>query len=54
MDTSVKTDACVAYLADGAELPNQARAQPVFSPSLGLAIEPLKQGYTLEELWKVL
>ena len=54
VDTSVKTDACVAYLADGATQERERLADPVFSPELGLAVEPLKPGYTLENLWKVL
>ena len=54
VDTSVKADACVAYLADGATAENKGPIDPVFSPELGLAVEPLKPGYTLESLWKVL
>lgn len=56
IDTSIKTDACVAYYADDMATDNNASTepvQPVFSPELGLAIEPLKPGYTLESLWKI-
>ena len=53
VDKTFTTDACEAYLADGATQ-NTITKDPVFSPELGLAIEPLKPGYTLESLWKVL
>nr|CAB3225175.1 COS41.4 [Phallusia mammillata] len=55
IDTSIKSDACVAYYADdmGTTDPSAEPVQPVFSPELGLAIEPLKPGYTLESLWKI-
>jgi len=55
IDMDVKSDACVAYYADGnTGNENNVQQKPVFSPELQLAIEPLKAGYTLESLWKVL
>ncbi|CAK8675674.1 BBSome complex member BBS5-like [Clavelina lepadiformis] len=54
IDTSVKSDACVAYFADGMTEQDKTPGDPVFSPELGLAIEPLKPGYTLESLWNIL
>jgi len=56
IDTSIKSDACVAYYADGTSLDaeEQKNVTPVFSRELGLAIEPLKPGHTLDSLWKVL
>jgi len=53
VDQSFATDACMDYLADGVTQENIGPLDPVFSPELGLAIEPLKPGYTLESLWKV-
>jgi Bardet-Biedl syndrome 5 protein len=41
-----------AYLADGG-LEGQDR-EPVYSPELGICIEKLKEGFTLESLWQVL
>nr|XP_002124803.1 Bardet-Biedl syndrome 5 protein [Ciona intestinalis] len=55
IDTSIKTDASVAYFADGASYENnESAAPPVFCPELGLAIEPIKPGYTLKSLWSIL
>eukprot|EP00959_Pyramimonas_sp_CCMP1952_P049607 1036509-Pyramimonas_sp.AAC.1 len=45
------TDVFAAYYAEGAK--NTDR-EPVFSPELGLAIEGLRDGITLENLWSVL
>ena len=54
IDMDVKSDACVAYYADGHSGNDSTQQKPVYSPELQLAIEPLKPGYTLESLWKVL
>ena len=39
------------YLARGEKV--EADAAPVFSPSLGLAIEPLIEGVSIASLWKI-
>lgn len=39
-----------SYLADG----QQTDRPPVYSPELGLAVESLKDGYTLQKLWEVI
>lgn len=44
-------DACAAYFAE--EAPREKATTPVFSAALGLAIEPLRAGMTLESLWAV-
>uniref|UniRef100_A0A8C4SEN7 BBSome complex member BBS5 n=1 Tax=Erpetoichthys calabaricus TaxID=27687 RepID=A0A8C4SEN7_ERPCA len=45
-----QTDAFVAYFADGNK---QQDREPIFSEELGLAIEKLKDGFTLQGLWEV-
>ncbi|KAM4897941.1 Bardet-Biedl syndrome 5 protein isoform X3 [Pyrgilauda ruficollis] len=45
------TDAFVAYFADENK---QHDREPVFSEELGLAIEKLKDGFTLQGLWEVM
>jgi len=49
-DENNTSDAFVAYYADGYK---KTDAEPVFCPQLGLAIEKLKDGFTLESLWEV-
>ncbi|XP_014664524.1 PREDICTED: Bardet-Biedl syndrome 5 protein homolog isoform X2 [Priapulus caudatus] len=44
-------DAFAAYFADGAK---QRDGEPVYSEELGLAVEKLKDGFTLSELWEVI
>jgi len=44
-------DALAAYYADG-EGPGTDR-EPVYSPALGLAVEQLKTGITIEDLWAI-
>lgn len=44
-------DVFAAYYADGDK---NADRDPVFSPELGLAIEALREGTTVEQLWSVL
>lgn len=44
------TNVLVAYLADGQKLDRP----PVYSSELGLAVESLKEGYTLQKLWEVI
>jgi len=46
-----KSDALAAYYADG---DGQKDGEPVFSEELGLAIEKLRDGFTLSSLWDVL
>uniref|UniRef100_A0AAX7U934 BBSome complex member BBS5 PH domain-containing protein n=1 Tax=Astatotilapia calliptera TaxID=8154 RepID=A0AAX7U934_ASTCA len=46
-----QTDAFTAYFADGNK---QQDREPVFSEELGLAIEKLKDGFTLQGLWEVM
>ena len=45
-------DVFAAYIAEGGE--QSKDRPPVFSPELGLCIEKLKDGFTLESLWQVL
>ncbi|XP_069791803.1 BBSome complex member BBS5 [Narcine bancroftii] len=45
------TDAFVAYFADANK---QQDREPVYSEELGLAIEKLKDGFTLQGLWEVM
>ncbi|ELU15448.1 hypothetical protein CAPTEDRAFT_176376 [Capitella teleta] len=45
-----QSDAFAAYFADGNK---QTDREPVFSEDLGLAIEKLKDGFTLTGLWEV-
>uniref|UniRef100_F7CKZ1 BBSome complex member BBS5 n=1 Tax=Monodelphis domestica TaxID=13616 RepID=F7CKZ1_MONDO len=49
IDSDEHTDAFVAYFADGNK---QQDREPVFSEELGLAIEKLKDGFTLQGLWE--
>ncbi|XP_035688416.1 Bardet-Biedl syndrome 5 protein homolog isoform X2 [Branchiostoma floridae] len=46
-----QTDAFAAYFADGDK---QKDREPVYSEELGLAIEKLKDGFTLSGLWEVM
>lgn len=39
------------YLAD--EQPDEAPQAPVYCAELGFAIEPIREGYTLADLWEV-
>ena len=43
-------DVLATYLADGQE----TAGDPVYSEELGLAVERLKDGYTLSKLWEVI
>lgn len=45
------SDAFAAYFADGIK---ERDSEPVYSEELGLAIEKLKDGFTLSELWEVI
>ena len=47
------SDAFTAYLADGG-LQNEELRPIVFSPELGICIEQVKEGFSLESLWQVL
>ncbi|XP_074858229.1 BBSome complex member BBS5 isoform X2 [Carettochelys insculpta] len=51
IESDDQTDAFVAYFADGNK---QQDREPVFSEELGLAIEKLKDGFTLQGLWEVM
>ncbi|KAK0145077.1 Bardet-Biedl syndrome 5 [Merluccius polli] len=46
-----QTDAFTAYFADGNK---QQDREPIYSEELGLAIEKLKDGFTLQGLWEVM
>ncbi|XP_054168632.1 Bardet-Biedl syndrome 5 protein homolog [Oppia nitens] len=46
-----QSDAIAAYLADEAQSKNN---EIVYCPQLGLAIEKIKEGFTLESLWQVI
>lgn len=43
-------DVLATYLADGRE----SSGDPVYSEELGLAVERLKDGYTISKLWEVI
>ena len=45
------SNAFVAYFADTG---HEKDREPVYSPELGLAIEKLKDGFTLQSLWEVI
>lgn len=45
------SNAFVAYFADSGHKKDR---EPVYSPELGLAIEKLKDGFTVQSLWEVL
>ncbi|VDN05120.1 unnamed protein product [Thelazia callipaeda] len=50
-DRPLRPDAYAAYFADGF-VSGQVRP-PTYSPELGVAIEQLKDGFTLADLWKI-
>ena len=50
-ESAGKSDAFAAYFADGL---HQTDRRVVFSEELGLAIEELKDGFSLKNLWQVL
>lgn len=55
IDTSqvdADSDVFTAYLAEGG-LEGEDR-EPVYCPELGLSIERIKDGFSLESLWQVL
>jgi hypothetical protein len=43
-------DALASYYADGDK---NVDREPVFAPELGLAVEKLREGVTLEDLWGI-
>ncbi|KAI1305892.1 Bardet-Biedl syndrome 5 -like protein [Halotydeus destructor] len=45
-----KQDTIAAYIASG----SSANSLPVYCPELGLAIEKIKDGFTIESLWNVI
>lgn len=45
------SNAFVAYFADGRAGSDR---EPVYSNELGLAVEKLKEGFTLQSLWEVI
>ncbi|XP_076060731.1 Bardet-Biedl syndrome 5 protein isoform X1 [Oratosquilla oratoria] len=50
-DSVVETsDVLTLYLADG----RHQDGEPVYAPELGLAVEKLKEGFTLQSLWEVI
>lgn len=48
---SEMTNVLAAYLADDGYAKDRP---PVYSPELGLAIEKIKDGFTLQKLWEVI
>ncbi|VDK70501.1 unnamed protein product, partial [Onchocerca ochengi] len=50
-DRPLRSDAYAAYFSDGV-VSEQVRP-PVYSEELGVAIEQLKPGFTLDDLWKI-
>ncbi|KFD56023.1 hypothetical protein M514_03147 [Trichuris suis] len=52
IDTSIgRADALTAYFAYGQH--NEKDRAPVYSEDLGVAIEPLREGFTLKDLWEL-
>ena len=47
-------DAFTAYLADGSSAKDDELRPIVYSPELGICIEQVKDGFSLETLWQVL
>ncbi|KJH47848.1 hypothetical protein DICVIV_06043 [Dictyocaulus viviparus] len=47
-----RTDAFAAYFSDGSST-SEERRPPVFSEELGLAVEQLKTGFSLADLWNI-
>ncbi|XP_017782269.1 PREDICTED: Bardet-Biedl syndrome 5 protein homolog [Nicrophorus vespilloides] len=45
------TNVITAYLADGGHIKDR---MPLYSEDLGIAIESIKEGYTLQKLWEVI
>ena len=52
VDATERGDALATYYVDSAA--KGVDREPVFCPELGLAIEQLKEGLTIEQLWSVL
>ncbi|KAL4001759.1 hypothetical protein ACH3XW_0615 [Acanthocheilonema viteae] len=50
-DRPLRTDAYAAYFSDG--VVSEEVRPPVYSEELGVAIEELKSGFTLTDLWKI-
>ena len=50
MDSEEHFDAFAAYYADGDK---EVDRPPVYSTELGLAVEELREGVTLDDLWSV-
>ena len=50
LQTMDNQDAFVAYYADDYK---GDKLKPEFNPTLGLAMEPLKEGYTINQLWDI-
>ncbi|KHJ93634.1 hypothetical protein OESDEN_06449 [Oesophagostomum dentatum] len=48
----LRTDAFAAYFSDGATH-SEERRPPVFCEELGLAVEQLKPGFTIADLWNI-
>ncbi|KAK6050345.1 hypothetical protein COOONC_12149 [Cooperia oncophora] len=48
----LRTDAFAAYFSDGGTS-SEERRPPVYSEELGLAVEQLKQGFTITDLWNI-
>ena len=46
-------DAVAAYLAEGESQESRKKHDWVYVPQLGLSIEKIKDGYTMESLWEV-
>ncbi|XP_063233839.1 Bardet-Biedl syndrome 5 protein homolog [Bacillus rossius redtenbacheri] len=46
--------ALAAYLADGGQQEPGPGREPLYDPGLGLAVERLKDGFTLRDLWEVI
>ena len=51
---NVNPDVIASYLTDDVELKsNKEKEKLVYSPELGLTIEAVKEGFTLDELWNL-
>ncbi|CAI4231113.1 unnamed protein product [Auanema sp. JU1783] len=52
-EKQLRTDAFAAYFTQGTTSNHDEKRPPVFSENLGLAVEQLKSGFTIEDLWTV-
>lgn len=52
IDDKIRPDAFASYF-DGEHTATDEKQLPVLNPELGLAIEPIRNGFTLHDLWNI-